>query len=90
MKLQNGTERRGNPSWDVVGGVGFNLAYLEYMPELVLRGYDHFKPDSWILGKHCKLTCYMRIVASTVQPNVLSSSQGWQKGMWSALVEYLQ
>lgn len=53
MKLQNGIERRGNPSQGVVGSMGFNLAYLEYMLEFLLRGYDHFKLESWTLGKHC-------------------------------------
>lgn len=48
MKLQDGAERKGNP-WGVVGSVSFNLAYLE----CCRRGYDNFKLESWILGKHC-------------------------------------
>jgi len=29
MKVQNGAERRGNPSLDVVGSGGFNSTYLK-------------------------------------------------------------
>lgn len=53
MKLQNGAERRGNPSWGVAASVGFNYTYLEYVLEFLLRGYDHSKLEIWIIGKQC-------------------------------------
>lgn len=45
-ETQNGAERRGKIlPWDVVGRGGFNLTYLKYMLEFLLRVYGHFKSD---------------------------------------------